>query len=271
METKAGVLCVQFRPKLGNKEANLKKVEDLIKPYADKQLDLILIPEFFSTGICHKAMINEPENEAGGLAIETVANLAKQYNSNILAGSVIEKSNDKLYNTCFAINRSGQTIAKYRKIHLFNYLGGTEGERITAGNQPVVVDFDFAKVGLNICFDIRYPLHARKLLQMGAEIMVCPTAWAYLNSASDEEKETTKQVWQALNVARAAENLVYFLSADMCGKVDSFLSASGHSMIVSPLGTVLQNAQDEEKAIYAQIDLQIVRELKKSYPVVEIE
>lgn len=271
MEKKSGVLSIQFRPKLGDKIANLQKVEDLIKPYADKPLDLILVPEFFSIGICHKAMIEEPEDECGGDTIKHLSNLAKQYNTNILAGSVIEKSGDKLYNTCFALNRNGEIIDKYRKIHLFNYLGGTEGERISAGDEPVVVDFDFAKAGINICFDIRYPLHSRKLLQMGAEIMVCPTAWAYLNSQSDIEKETAKKVWQSLNIARAAENLVYFISADMCGKVDSFLSASGHSMIVSPLGTVLQDAGDEEKAIYSEIDLNLVRELKKSYPVVEIE
>ena len=92
-----------------------------------------------------------------------------------------------------------------------------------------------------------------------------------LNSQSDLEKETTKNVWCSLNVARAAENLVYFISADICGKVDSFLSASGNSMIVSPTGNVLQNAGEEEGTIFEEIDLNIVRDFKKSYPVVEIE
>ena len=271
MDKKAGILSIQFRPKLGNKTANLNKIEELLKRNEDKKLDLILIPEFFSTGICHNAMINEPEDEYGGETIEKIASLASKYKTNIIAGSIIEKVNDKLYNTSYAINRNGETIAKYRKIHLFNYLGGTEGERITPGNEPVVVDFDFAKVGMSICFDIRYPLHFRKLLQMGAEIMVCPTAWAYLNSQSDLEKETTKNVWCSLNVARAAENLVYFISADICGKVDSFLSASGNSMIVSPTGNVLQNAGEEEGTIFEEIYLNIVRDFKKSYPVVEIE
>ena len=271
MNPKSYVLSVQLRAKSGDKFANLQKIEELISPYKNKPLDLLLLPEFFSTGICHNAMVNEPENEFGGETIQKICDIAKVYNTNIVAGSVIEKSNDKLYNTSFAINREGRIVDKYRKIHLFNYFGGTEGERITPGNKPVVIKFDFAQVGINICFDIRYPMHSRKLIQMGAEIIVCPTAWAFLNSLPDKEKQVTKKLWQSLNVARAAENLVYFISADLCGKIDSFLSASGNSMIVSPFGEILENAQEEEKAIYQTIDLEIVRELKKSYPVVEIE
>ena len=71
----------------------------------------------------------------------------------------------------------GETIAKYRKIHLFNYNGGTEGQRITAGNETVVVELDFGKIGLNICYDLRYPMMQKTLVKNGAEILVCPTAW----------------------------------------------------------------------------------------------
>jgi len=270
MTSIANILSAQFQPKPGDKAANLNKVKELIAKYKDKSLDLIVLPEFFSTGIDHETMVNQPENTDGGKTIAEIAELAKSYNTNIISGSVVEKENNRLYNTSFALNRKGEIVNKYRKIHLFNYFGGTEGERITPGDSPIVVDFDFAKTGLNICFDIRYPMHSRKLLQMGAEIMVCPTAMASPADAAQKEKAATIAVWRALNIARAAENLVYFISSDICGEAGIY-QASGHSMIVSPYGEVLQDAQDKEQAVFAQIDIDEVRELKKSYPVVEIE
>ena len=170
-----GILNIQVKPIIGNKELNLKKIEHYIKKYSDKNLDLVVFPEFFSTGISHEQFLNYPEDENGGDTIAFIQELAKKYNTNIIAGTVIEKSADKLYNTSFIIDRNGNIIDKYRKIHLFNYMGGTEGERITPGDREVVVDFDFGKVGLGICFDIRYPLHYNKLIKKGADIIVLPT------------------------------------------------------------------------------------------------
>lgn len=263
----ANLLSIQFCPKLGNKKANLDKVREILEGYCDKNLDLVLVPEFFTTGIHHDTMINHPEEENGGDSIKFMCGLAKKYNTNIIAGSVIEKSGGNLYNTSFVIDRTGRIIDKYRKIHLFNYLGGTEGERITPGNKEKVAELDFAKVGLSICFDIRYPLHFRKLLQKGAEIIVCPTAWCALH----EQKELLTSNWKAFNAARACENLVYIMSSNGTGSINNMITNTGNSMIVSPLGEVLANAKEDECGIFADVDLNLVRELKKSYPVAEID
>lgn len=271
MKNKANVLSIQFRPKLGDKKTNLEKVKELLSGYGDKELDLILVPEFYTTGINHDAMINYPEPVGGGDVIKFMAELAVQYNTYIVCGSVIEKDGDKLYNTSYVLDRKGDTVGKYRKIHLFNYLGGTEGERITEGGEIVVVDTDFAKLGLSICFDIRYPLHYRKLSQKGAEILLCPTAWGYLNSMSDAQKEGMREVWRSMNITRAAENICYMVSADMCGKVDSFLSVSGNSMISHPFGYTIKNAGEDEGAIYAELDLDELRQLRKVYPAFNID
>ena len=117
-----GILNIQFKSTIGNKEINLKKVEHYIKKNSDKNLDLVVIPEFFSTGVHHESFLNFPEDENGGETIKTICELAKQYNTNIIAGTVIESCYGKLYNTSFAINRNGEIIEKYRKIHLFNYM-----------------------------------------------------------------------------------------------------------------------------------------------------
>ncbi len=293
----AGVLSVQFEPVLNDVEANLKKVEKIVEDAvsnifgsdftcdkgvctcndkacaggtevsdgecAKKPLDLIVLPEFFTTGVSHKYVEN-PNPKNGGRPIEFMAELAKKYNVNIAAGTVITEFEGKLYNTLFVLNRKGETVAKYDKIHLFKYFGGTENERVTPGNSTVTVDLDFAKIGLAICFDIKYPLHYKKLTQEGAEIIVEPAAWAYLKSVKGQKTQNAT-AFEALSIARANENLVYFVSSNECGDAGP-LGNTGGSKIISPLADILADAGENEGAIYAELDLELVRELKKTTP-----
>ena len=269
----AGILNIQFKPTIGNKEINLKKVEHYIKKNADKKLDLVVLPEFFSTGVHHESFLNDYEDENGGNTIKTVCEYAKKYNTNIIAGTVIEGVNGKLYNTSFAITRNGEIVDKYRKIHLFNYMGGTEGDRITAGDRLVVVDFDFGKVGLAICFDMRYPLHYKKLVQMGAEIIVLPTAWIVPNEVYDdlESRKFAVTTWEAMNKTRAYDNLVYLVSCNQCGRATDTMSGLGSSMIVAPTSQVLADAKDEQCAIFADVDLEVDKYYKSVYPIANID
>ncbi|MBO6256870.1 hypothetical protein J6N69_02385 [bacterium] len=267
------VLCLQYNPKIGDEEFNLNRVKEFIMQNSDKKLDLVVLPEFFSTGIDHNSFLNFPEDEQGGKTIEKIKEIAKKFNTNIVAGSVIEKSENKLYNTSFVINRTGKTVAKYRKIHLFNYNGGTEGQRITAGREHVVVELDFGKVGLNICYDFRYPLMQKNLVKKGAEILVCPTAWCIPNFKYENSDilKHEQDIWESLNKIRAYDNLIYVVSCNQVGKANERVSNIGHSMIVSPDCEVLANAKNEECAIYSQIDLEKVRQYKKEYPIADID
>lgn len=267
------ILNIQITPTLENKELNLKKIEHFIKKYSDKKLDLAVLPEFFSSGIDHEYFLNNPENELGGETIEFIKKLAKKYSTNIIAGTVIEKSGDKLYNTSFAIDRNGETIGKYRKIHLFNYMGGTEGERITPGDEEVVVDFDFGKVGMSICFDVRYPMHFKKLAKLGAELIVLPTAWAIPNEIYNDEqtRKYAQEMWIAMNRTRAYDNMVYLVSCNQTKKVNEQFSSIGNSLIISPTAEILANAKNDEGAVYAEIDLDTVKYLKQIYPIAQID
>lgn len=263
----AGILSLQFEPVLNDLEKNLQKTEKLIEDFKmqnpDKTLDLLIFPEFFTTGVSH-AYVDNPMPPDGGAPIKFAANLAKKYKTNIAAGTVVIKESKNLYNTMFVLDRNGETIAKYNKIHLFKYFGGTENERITPGDSPVVVDLDFGKMGLSICFDIKYPLHYRKLAQMGAEFIISPSAWAYLKSIKCQ-KEQNARIFKALSIARANENLVYFITSNQTGDAGP-LGNTGGSAIISPMGDILADAKEDECAIYANIDLEHVRTLKISTP-----
>ncbi len=268
-----GILSIQFKPKVGEKEKNLQKIYNFLKENSQKKLDLVLVPEFFSTGISHQSFENEPEDENGGEIIEYMKNLAIEFNTNIICGTVIEKVNDKYYNTSFAINRKGEIIGKYRKIHLYNYMGGNEGGLITSGDKEVVVDFDFGKVGMAICFDIRYPQLIKKLAKMGAELVVLPTAWVVPCDVyeNEETKKYARDMWIAMNRTRAYDNMIYLVISDLVGKCNEFQSAIGSSMIISPLAEVIADAKFNECAIYADIDPEIVKYLKSQYPIANID
>lgn len=267
------ILNIQMKPVLGNKELNLKKIEHFIKKYSDKKLDLVVFPEFFSTGISHEQFINFPEDENGGETIAFIKELAKKYNTNIIAGTVIEKENDKLYNTSFIINRNGETIDKYRKIHLFNYMGGTEGERITPGHREVVAEFDFGRVGLGICYDIRYPLHYNKLIKKNVDMIVLPTAWAIPNEIYNdlETLQYAQEMWIAMNRTRAYDNMVYIISSNQTKKANDNFSSIGNSVIIGPNAEVIANAKNDECALYADIDLDLVKYYRQIYPIANID
>lgn len=266
----AGILSVQFNPILGDKQANLDKAEEIIHQFSDKNIDLVVLPEFFSTGICDKSFINSPEDETGGEIISAVKEIAKRYNTNIAAGTVIELAEGKRYNTCFVINRQGEVAGKYRKIHLFNFAGGNEDKYITPGDKILTVDLDFAKTGLSICFDIKFPMLYKELIKQGAEIIVSPSAWCTLNALSEKSKNDFVKTWQGMNMCRAAETLTYFVSANQVGMADKNLLCIGNSMICDPLGAVVVGCDTYESGIYAEIDLATVRDFKRLYPVAEM-
>ena len=267
----AGILNIQFTPIAGDKQANLKKVKDFIKGYCDKELDLVVMPEFFTTALDDNAMINDPEDENGGVVVEFLSDVAREFHTNIVCGSVMEKVGDKLYNTTFVLDREGEIVGKYRKIHLFNYFGGNEGTYTTAGEKPLVVQLDFARVGVSLCFDIKFPMLYRELIKRGAEIIVSPSAWSLPKSVSDKEREVFTQTWQAMNICRATESLIYFVTSNLTGRTNPYFDSIGNSMITGPMGDVIKNSGSEETAAYVDLDLSIIYDLKHKVPVAMIE
>ena len=266
----AGILNIQINSLAGEKEVNLGKIEYYIKKNSDKKLDLVVMPEFFSTNTEYQ---NEPEDDNGGETIKLIQNLAKKYNTNIVAGTVVRKVENKLYNTSFAINREGEIIAKYDKVHLYNYMGGNEGCNITAGNNIVTADFDFAKAGLAICFDIRYPLHFNKLIKENVDIIVLPACWIVPSEIYKDETSLkyAQDMWIALNRTRAYDNMVYFVISNQTKECGNKLYAIGNSMIISPTAEILAKAENKETALYAEIETENVKYLKSLYPIANID
>ena len=147
-------------------------------------------------------------------------------------------------------------------------MGGCEGERITPGDKMVVLDLDFAKIGLGICFDIRYPLHFKNLAKSGAEIIVLPTAWLVTEEIFNDSLalKNAQEMWTAMNRTRAFDNLVYVVSCNLWNN-----GSIGKSLIISPTTEVLSDAGNNQGGFFADIDLNIVKSYKSIYPIAHID
>lgn len=265
----AGILCVQINSKLNDKAANLNKIAGFIEANKTNKLDLIVLPEFFVTNVDY---LNNFEPENGGDTVEFIKNLAVKYNTNIIAGSIVRKKADGLYNSAFVINRKGEVIAIYDKIHLFNYFGGTEGVHTNRGNSICCVDLDFGRVGVAVCFDIRYPMFFNQLLKENIEMIVLPACWMVPDKInnSKEKLEKVQSMWRALCKTRAYDNVCYFVVCNQVGDSGMGFTGIGNSMIISPGGEIIKNALDSESAIFADIDMEQVKRKRAQFPVPDV-
>lgn len=258
MTTRPKILGLQLQPILGKKQANLDKVRSFIEQYAWFKPDLIVLPEVFNVGVDHKDLKKLAEPIPGGETTDLLMDLAKKYSTNIVTGSYIEKLPDgDTKNTCAVIDRQGEIIAKYHKIHLFNYHGSEESKCATAGEKAVIAETDIGKIGLTICFDIRFPELYRCLTYAGAEIITNVAAFPY----------PKYDHWVTLNKARAIENLAYVITVNQCGRVDIKRQNLGMSMVINPWGDVIASAGTEEGVMMAELDLEALRKTREAFPV----
>lgn len=195
-----------------------------------------------------------------------LAALASRYQVNLIAGSipVLTPAGDKFTNTSCVFSPHGQLLASYDKIHLFdvkvqdNAKQYTESQYTQAGKSLSLVDLDFAKVGLSICYDVRFPELYRGLTQLGADIISVPSAFT---------RVTGQAHWQPLLQARAIENQVYIIAAAQQGRHANGRETWGHSMIISPWGEILTCLETGPGVISANYCAEEINRVRASMPV----
>ncbi len=266
---KIDLLAVQMESEIANIEANIKKVEKLLEDCLNNRLaDIVFLPEVWTVGwdCISFPYCAEDINNANSLKI--LKSIAKKYSVNIVGGSFIEKkANGTLSNTCPVINRNGDLVCTYEKNHLFSYYGCAEGNYITAGKNPVMIELDGIKIGLSICYDIRFPEIYRAYRKAGADLLVNMAAWG----------ANKKIPWDSMTTSRAVENQTYFVALTQTGKIREGENL-GHSMILDYKGDILSEINNIEGGIYATIDLEdmysfrekcrVLDDIKNSYEVI---
>jgi len=254
---------------IGDKFANIKKVETLLNRYLqDECADFVFLPEVWTVGWDCPTFKSCAEEVNNSEAIKMLKNIAKQYNTNIIGGSIILKTDNSYYNSCPVINRNGELVCTYEKNHLFSYYGCNEGDIISKGKNPVIVELDGLKIGLSICYDIRFPEIYRAYRKSGADILVNMAAWG----------ASKKIPWDSMTTSRAVENQTYFVALTQTGTLKNGEKNLGHSMIIDYKGDILSEINTIEGGIYAEINLDemyefrnkctILNDIKESYEVV---
>jgi len=251
---------VQFKAST-RKEDNLKKILLYISKAASKNATLCAFPEFmmFYTNSTQtpKQLANLAETINGDF-ITTIANAAKEKQIQII-GSFYEKSRKKnrVYDTSFIIDVSGKVISTYRKIHLYDALGFKESDKMTSGSKIVKpVDTSIGKIGMMICYDLRFPEMSRSLAVAGAEVLVAPSAWV--------KGKMKEEHWITINKTRAIENGCYMIAPDQVGNI-----YCGRSLVVDPYGKILLDMKKRQGISFVNIDLNNVKQTRKVLPLLK--
>ncbi|MDO8055477.1 MAG: carbon-nitrogen family hydrolase [Candidatus Hermodarchaeota archaeon] len=249
------VACAQMDIALGNKEVNLETAAKLVKEAAQNKIDLMLFPELFQTGYClDKAeLVAEPPK---GHTVELLRELAGRFRIFIVAGSILEKRDHGIFNTCHLIGKDGKLLGSYDKIHLFPPFD--ENRYLTAGNNASIFKTGLGLFGAIICFDIRFPELTRRLALSGAQVIFCPAEFPAERTA----------IWATLLRARAIENQVFVVGCNRVGSDGKHLFG-GHSAIIHPNGQALAQATASPQLIEATINLDELRQIREELPVLK--
>lgn len=246
--------------KLGDKEANFSKVRDLIEKNIQQDTDIIVLPEVWTLGWKPSEFENSAEDLNNSETVNFLSQIAQAYNVNIIGGSFIVKEPNiqtskppTLHNTCPIINRNGELVAHYNKMHLFSYYGCDEGKFVKKGSNPVMIDIKGVKIGLTICYDIRFPEIYRAYRKAGADLLINMAAWPMSRAVH----------WEALSKARAIENQCFMVALTQSGLIEGEEWNLGHSRIIDYDGEVISEVKEGEGAMFAEIKFEEMYEFRK--------
>ena len=253
-----------------NLDANLAQAADLIEEAVNQGAQFALLPEYFplmSDDETAKVRIGEVQGK--GPIQDFLAGQARQYRLWLMAGTFSLQSDkaSRVYNSCLLYNPDGICSQRYDKIHLFDVQVAdeekevyNESETIVPGSNIVVAATPFGRIGMTVCYDLRFPELYRELSKQQVEIMTVPSAFTYA---------TGKRHWELFLRARAVENLCYVIATNQGGQNTEARRTWGHSMIIDPWGDVLCSLEAGPGVVCADIDLTRVHELRRSFPALE--
>jgi predicted amidohydrolase len=245
---KAGI--VQFDVRLGDVSRNLETVQRHVASLAQQGVQMVLLPEMWSTGFANDKL--HGLSESTPQVLEDISDMSRRLGMTII-GSLPEKTREGIYNTAYVVDRDGSIVDAYRKIHLFTPTG--EDRHFLAGREGFISETPFGPMGLIICYDLRFPELSRSLVLQGARTLAVMAEWPSERLAH----------WDVLLKARAIENQVFVLAANRCGE-DSGLVYAGHSRVISPYGEVMARAGRRAATLTATIDFSLLERTREEIP-----
>ncbi|KAG9457709.1 hypothetical protein H6P81_002217 [Aristolochia fimbriata] len=252
-----------------DKERNISHARKAIQEAADKGAQLVVLPEIWNSPYSNDSFpVYAEDIDAGGdssPSTSMLSEVARSRKITVVGGSIPERSDDRLYNTCCIFGTDGKLKGKHRKIHLFDIdipgkITFQESKTLTAGETPTIVDTDVGRIGIGICYDIRFQELAMIYGARGAHLICYPGAF---------NMTTGPLHWELLQRARAADNQLYVATCSPARDTGSGYVAWGHSTLVGPFGEVLATTEHEETMIIAEIDYSVIELRRTNLPVLK--
>lgn len=249
-----------------NKRENLDKAVIMLDECRERGADIAVLPEMFICPYDTKLFPLYAENLANSETVSVISQSAKYNGMYIVAGTIPELCQGKIYNTSLVFDRQGKIIAKHRKIHLFdvnikNGICFRESEVLTGGTEVTVAETEFGLIGIAVCFDMRFSELYSEMSKAGAKIIITPAAF---------NMTTGPAHWELLIRARALDNQVFHAAVSSARNTDSSYMAYGNSMVCDPWGSIVARADEKEEIQIAEIDLDMVENVRMQIPVNKI-
>ena len=261
---KIKVAAIQM-PTVTDKMQNVRTAGIYLEKIKDEKPDFVILPEMFC---CPYQTQNFPvyAEEEGGPVWQQLSEYAKQYGIYLIGGSMPEKDAEgKVYNTSYIFDRQGKQIGKHRKVHLFDIdvTGGQtfkESDTLTAGDHDTVFDTEFGRMGVMLCFDIRFPELARMMVNDGAKAILVPAAFNMTRGPAH---------WELSFRTRALDNQIYMIGcAPMRDESAGYISW-GQSIVTDPWGRVIDMLDEKEGVLLTELDLDYEEQVREELPLLK--
>jgi omega-amidase len=252
---KLRIACLQMDIAFGDPDKNYQVAERLIDKAAKEKPDIIVLPELWTTGY-DLTRLEEIADKDASQTIEFLKSAAKKYKVDFVGGSVANQGETGVQNTLLIITKEGQLVHQYSKLHLFKLMD--EHLYLKEGVKKGLFELNNRQFAGVICYDIRFPEWIRAHMAKGAEALFVVSEWPAPRLSH----------WRSLLIARAIENQCFVIACNRSGN-DPKNQFAGHSMIIDPWGEIISEAGEGEEIVTAEIDLEIVKEIRKQIPVFE--
>lgn len=246
-----------------DKQSNLNHAAAMLQEAAAGGAQLAVLPEMFNCPYDIHCFRDYAEQIPSGETTNLLASLARTHGLFLVGGSIPELSGELLYNTSVVFNPQGEIVARHRKAHLFdvrvkNGIEFTESLVLSPGNTATLFETPWGKIGVEICYDIRFPELTRKMAKDGARLVIVPAAF---------NMTTGPAHWELLFRSRALDNEIFMLGASPARNPQASYVAYGHSLAVNPWGNVLAQLDERPGILMVELDLTQVEEVREALPV----
>ncbi|WP_407462252.1 carbon-nitrogen hydrolase family protein [Methanobrevibacter sp.] len=257
-----------------NKEENIKKAIQMIRDSKKQGADLAVLPEMFNCPYENEKFIEYGEEFEDSQTLNRIAETAKEEDIHVLAGSIPEiemslaeegKDEKSIYNTSVLFDNHGKILGKHRKMHLFDIdvkgkIYFKESDTLSAGSNFTVIETELARIGIGICYDIRFVELSRIMTLNGAEILIFPGAFNLTTGPAH---------WEILFKSRALDNQVYTIGVAPALDKTANYNSFGHSIAVNPWGEVIEELDFDEDLKIVEIDLNEIKRIREEIPILK--